>query len=65
MPTIAFQWISEVLHYCRGLPIVLVACKKDLRRDPQVIAELQKTNQKPVTSEQVRLVSKSFNDPPN
>ncbi|KAF8212767.1 GTP-binding protein rhoA precursor [Mycena galopus ATCC 62051] len=46
------KWISEASHYCPGLPIVLVACKKDLRRDPQVIAELQKTNQKLVTPEQ-------------
>src|ERR1700734_1913330 len=25
------QWISEVHHFCPGLPVVLVGCKKDLR----------------------------------
>lgn len=49
------QWISEVMHFCAGLPIILVACKKDLRRDPRVIEELRKTNQRPVTPEEVRL----------
>ena len=48
------QWISEVMHFCAGLPIILVGCKKDLRRDPRVIDELRKTNQRPVTPEEVR-----------
>jgi GTPase SAR1 family protein len=48
------QWISEVLHFCSGLPIILVGCKKDLRYDQKTIEELHKTSQKPVTPEQVR-----------
>jgi GTPase SAR1 family protein len=51
------QWISEVLHFCSGLPIILVGCKKDLRYDQKTIEELHKTSQKPVTPEQVRLPS--------
>lgn len=47
------QWISEVLHFCQGLPIILVGCKKDLRYDQKTIEELHKTSQKPVTPEQV------------
>lgn len=43
------KWISEVLHFCVNLPIVLVACKKDLRDDPRIIDELRRTNQRPVT----------------
>jgi len=50
------QWISEVLHFCQGLPIILVGCKKDLRYDPKTIEELHKTSQKPVTPEQVCLL---------
>jgi len=46
------KWISEVLHFCQGLPIILVGCKVDLRRNEAVIAELNKTNQQPVTTEQ-------------
>lgn len=49
------KWISEVLHFCQGLPIILVGCKKDLRFDQKTIEELHKTSQKPVTPEQVRI----------
>ncbi|KAJ1760706.1 GTP-binding protein Rho1 [Coemansia sp. RSA 2523] len=28
------KWISEVLHFCQGLPIILVGCKADLRAMP-------------------------------
>jgi len=59
------QWISEVLHFCSGLPIILVGCKKDLRYDQKTIEELHKTSQKPVTPEQVRPCgsrAKSFNE---
>ncbi|PKS06943.1 hypothetical protein jhhlp_005539 [Lomentospora prolificans] len=47
------KWISEVLHFCQGLPIILVGCKKDLRYDPKTIEELRKTSQKPVSPEEV------------
>ena len=42
------------MHFCSGLPIILVGCKKDLRYDQKTIEELHKTSQKPVTPEQVR-----------
>jgi hypothetical protein len=45
------------MHFCPGLPVILVACKKDLRRDPRVIDELRKTSQRPVTPEEVGLPS--------
>jgi len=40
------------MHFCAGLPILLIACKKDLRRDPRVTEELRRTNQRPVTPEE-------------
>ena len=46
------KWISEVLHFCQNLPIILVGCKKDLRHDPKIIEELRKTSQRPVTPEE-------------
>jgi Ras family protein A len=52
------KWISEVLHFCSGLPIILVGCKKDLQFDPKTIEELHKTSQKPVTTEQGEEVRK-------
>ncbi|CAO3695325.1 unnamed protein product [Rhizopus stolonifer] len=49
------KWISEVLHFCQGLPIVLVGCKKDLRNDPATIEELKRNSQKPVSHEEVNI----------
>jgi len=51
------KWISEVMHFCHGLPVILVACKKDLRRDQRVIEELRRTNQRPVTPEEGQAVA--------
>ena len=48
------KWIVEVNHFCAELPVILVACKKDLRNDANTIAELEKSSQLPVTYEQVR-----------
>ena len=46
------KWISEVMHFCQGLPIILVACKKDLRQDAKTIQDLARMNQKPVTAQE-------------
>ncbi|KAI9223265.1 Rho type small GTPase [Blastocladiella britannica] len=46
------KWISEVLHFCAGLPILLVCCKRDLRTDERVIGELRRNGQKPVSTEE-------------
>ena len=45
-----------MLHFCQNLPIILVGCKKDLRRDPKIIEELRKTSQRPVSPEEVSFV---------
>lgn len=54
------QWISEVLHFCSGLPIILVGCKKDLRYEAKVIEELRKTSQKPVLPEEGQEIAKKI-----
>ncbi|KAJ7504736.1 small GTPase-binding protein [Mycena galericulata] len=54
------KWISEVMHFCAGLPIILVGCKRDLRRDPRVIEELGKTTQRPVTPEEGMAVAQKI-----
>ena len=54
------KWISEVLHFCQNLPIILVGCKKDLRRDPKIIEELRKTSQRPVSPEEGMAVAQKI-----
>ena len=46
------KWISEVLHFCPKLPILLVALKKDLRNDPRTIEELRRLGQRTLTYEE-------------
>ncbi|KAE8448846.1 hypothetical protein EG329_008848 [Mollisiaceae sp. DMI_Dod_QoI] len=46
------KWISEILHFCEGVPIILLGLKKDLRYDHKVTDELFRTHQKPVSEEQ-------------
>ncbi|CAO3634025.1 unnamed protein product [Cunninghamella blakesleeana] len=52
------KWHPEVMHFCCGLPIILVGLKTDLRNDPEIIALLRKENQKPVTYEEGAHVAK-------
>jgi len=46
------KWISEVLHFCQNLPILLVALKKDLRSDARTIEALHRQNQRPISVEE-------------
>ncbi|KAI8099207.1 GTP-binding protein rhoA [Halteromyces radiatus] len=55
------KWISEVLHFCQGLPIVLVGCKKDLRNEPATIEELRRNSQRPVSFEEGSSVAQRIN----
>jgi small GTP-binding protein len=45
------KWNPEVRHYCGQCPVILVACKIDLRTDSEVIQDLIRKGQKPVTTE--------------
>ncbi|KAG1439405.1 hypothetical protein G6F56_012310 [Rhizopus delemar] len=54
------KWISEVLHFCQGLPIVLVGCKKDLRNDPNTIQDLGRNSQRPVSYEEGAAVAQKI-----
>lgn len=44
------KWAPEIRRYCDRCPIILVACKMDLRTDPETIAKLERIGEKPVTS---------------
>ncbi|CAF1085903.1 unnamed protein product [Rotaria sordida] len=51
------KWIPEVRHFCGQCPVILVACKKDLRRDPQTIAKLKQDGERPVTTDVGRQIA--------
>ncbi|KAG8695740.1 GTP-binding protein Rho1 [Ceratobasidium sp. 394] len=45
------KWIFELMHYCSGVPVILIGCKKDLRFDPETNRALSREGQLPVTPE--------------
>ena len=44
--------LPEVRHNCPGAPVILVGTQMDLREDKRTVHELDKMNQKPVSTEQ-------------
>ncbi|XP_040202906.1 rho-related GTP-binding protein RhoF isoform X2 [Rana temporaria] len=43
------EWYPEVHHFCRGVPIVLIGCKTDLRMDKERLRKLKSSQQEPIT----------------
>ncbi|KAL9553209.1 Rho GTPase [Mucor bainieri] len=52
LENISEKWMPEVKRYCPGLPVLLVGCKTDLRKDQRTIQELEKQSLKPITTHQ-------------
>ncbi|CAF1087752.1 unnamed protein product [Adineta steineri] len=51
------KWMPEVRHFCDQCPVILVACKKDLRTDAQTIEKLKKEGEAIVTNEVGRRIA--------
>lgn len=51
------KWINEVLYFCKGVPIILVGCKVDLRDDTQTIETLRAIGQRPVSTTEGQTVA--------
>uniref|UniRef100_A0A8D2AWQ9 Ras homolog family member D n=1 Tax=Sciurus vulgaris TaxID=55149 RepID=A0A8D2AWQ9_SCIVU len=43
------RWYPEVTHFCKGVPVIVVGCKTDLRKDKALVNKLRKTGSEPVT----------------
>ncbi|XP_059565922.1 rho-related GTP-binding protein RhoD [Myotis daubentonii] len=43
------RWYPEVNHFCKGVPVILVGCKTDLRKDRSLVKKLWKNKLEPVT----------------
>ncbi|KAL2298326.1 hypothetical protein Nmel_015320 [Mimus melanotis] len=53
----AKQWYPEVNHFCRGVPLVLIGCKTDLRKDKEQLRKLRAAKQEPITYNQVNFTA--------
>eukprot|EP01134_Creolimax_fragrantissima_P008302 CFRG8302T1 len=54
------KWVPEIAHHCAKTPFLLVGTQVDLRDDPQSIAKLQKSKQKPIQYEQAERMAKDL-----
>ncbi|KAJ3189534.1 GTP-binding protein Rho1 [Irineochytrium annulatum] len=46
------RWVPEVRYFNNTIPLILVACKTDLREDPATLDRLERAGQLPVTLEE-------------
>ncbi|XP_054684606.1 rho-related GTP-binding protein RhoD isoform X2 [Grus americana] len=46
------KWYPEVNHFCKGIPVLLVGCKTDLRQDQEVLHKLQEGRLEPISYRQ-------------
>ncbi|XP_060641956.2 rho-related GTP-binding protein RhoF [Anolis sagrei] len=58
---VMIKWSHEVNHFCRGIPIVLVGCKTDLRKDKEHLRRLRSAQQEPITYSQGEDASRQMN----
>jgi len=52
LDNLSAKWVPEVLHHCRGVPILIVGTKKDLRDDKATIDSLKDQSRHPVTMDE-------------
>ncbi|XP_047548495.1 rho-related GTP-binding protein RhoD isoform X1 [Lutra lutra] len=43
------RWYPEVSHFCKEVPVIVVGCKTDLRKDKSLVKKLRKNRLEPVT----------------
>ncbi|XP_056147013.1 rho-related GTP-binding protein RhoF [Lampris incognitus] len=46
---VLIKWYPEVKHFCQDIPIILIGCKTDLRKDKECIRKLKAMDQTPIT----------------
>ncbi|CCA66705.1 related to GTP-binding protein of the rho family [Serendipita indica DSM 11827] len=55
------KWIDDIIQYCRGVKLVLVACKCDLREDPATLEKLASQGKNVVVYEEGLAVARRIN----
>ncbi|XP_020313413.1 rho-related GTP-binding protein RhoF-like [Oncorhynchus kisutch] len=46
---VLIKWYPEVNHFCRDVPVILIGCKTDLRKDKECTRRLKAMDQAPIT----------------
>uniref|UniRef100_A0A4W4H896 Ras homolog family member F n=1 Tax=Electrophorus electricus TaxID=8005 RepID=A0A4W4H896_ELEEL len=58
---VLIKWYPEVRHFCRDVPIILIGCKTDLRKDKERTRKLKAQDQAPITYIQGEVTQKEMN----
>ncbi|NXJ97967.1 RHOF protein, partial [Corythaixoides concolor] len=53
------KWYPEVNHFCKGVPVLLVGCKTDLRQDREVLHKLQEARLEPISYQQAKAMARN------
>ncbi|CAG8608604.1 14007_t:CDS:2, partial [Acaulospora colombiana] len=60
LDNIGTKWANELIEYCPGVKVVLVALKCDLREDIQAVRNMQRLGERPVTYDEGLAVARSI-----
>jgi small GTP-binding protein len=52
LDNLSAKWVPEVIHHCKGTPLLVVGTKKDLRNDTATIDSLKEHGKHPVSIEE-------------
>ncbi|NXI35471.1 RHOF protein, partial [Galbula dea] len=52
------KWYPEVNHFCKGVPVLLVGCKTDLRQDQEVLDKLKEGRLEPISRQQAKAMAR-------
>ncbi|NXX57181.1 RHOD protein, partial [Scopus umbretta] len=58
LDNIPTKWYPEVNHFCKGVPVLLVGCKTDLRQDRAALRKLQERRLEPVSYQQAKAMAR-------
>uniref|UniRef100_A0A8C1KGF7 Ras homolog family member F n=1 Tax=Cyprinus carpio TaxID=7962 RepID=A0A8C1KGF7_CYPCA len=58
---VTIKWYPEVRHFCRDVPIILIGCKTDLRKDKEKMRKLRALDLAPITYLQGEQIQKQMN----
>ncbi|CAL8278767.1 unnamed protein product [Merluccius merluccius] len=58
---VLIKWHPEVKHFCKDIPVILVGCKTDLRKDKERTRKLKAVDQTPITYTQGEEVRQQMN----
>uniref|UniRef100_A0A9J7XSI6 Ras homolog family member F n=1 Tax=Cyprinus carpio carpio TaxID=630221 RepID=A0A9J7XSI6_CYPCA len=58
---VTIKWYPEVRHFCRDVPIILIGCKTDLRKDKEKMRKLKALDLEPITYLQGEEIKKQMN----